>query len=61
MELGASVYTYRSFLYETNASNQIVNYQKSYFIAFYDFSSLLLLVVSALPDTHEDLQTERCT
>lgn len=29
MELGASVYTYRSFLYETNASNQIVNYQRN--------------------------------
>lgn len=35
--------------------------KKSYFIAFYDFSSLLLLVVPTLPDTREDLQTERCT
>lgn len=60
MELGTRTYVW-SFPHETNASNQIINCCRNPILfPFYNFSSLLLLVVSALPDMHEDLQTERC-
>lgn len=59
VELGTSEYTW-SFFHETNTSNQIIDYCRNpILLPFYNFSSLLLLVVPALLDTHEDLQTER--